>query len=260
MYELVTITDLTRMHEQRVCIAGYLANGACIRPILRFGQITEEWLKYSDQLVVRPFAQVEFDLIENRPQPPHTEDWIINPNYRINNGLLDKIDQKSILDKTRYSNVESIFETTIYRDEGPNAKSGYIKLGEGKRSLGTVKPQNICWISYTPKEEDKWDYRITFIDQSEREYRLAVTDLAFRCFLDLSRIDKKISPNSIARRLNHAFQRSEVYIRIGLARGWEKYPERCYLQITGIYSFPDYLCGHCFDDISCSIDEIIESL
>jgi hypothetical protein len=34
-----------------------------------------------------------------------------------------------------------------------------------------------------------------------------------------------------------------VYLRIGLARGWEKYPDRCYLQVTGIYSFPDYLGG-----------------
>jgi hypothetical protein len=37
-----------------------------------------------------------------------------------------------------------------------------------------------------------------------------------------------------------------------LARGftgnWRKFPDRCYLQITGIYTFPDYLKGSTFVD------------
>jgi hypothetical protein len=39
-----------------------------------------------------------------------------------------------------------------------------------------------------------------------------------------------------------------LYLRIGLARGWDEQPDRCYLQITGIYTFPDYLAGKTFDD------------
>jgi len=35
-----------------------------------------------------------------------------------------------------------------------------------------------------------------------------------------------------------------------LARGWERYPDRCYVQITGVYSFPDYLSGRCFADFA----------
>ena len=38
----------------------------------------------------------------------------------------------------------------------------------------------------------------------------------------------------------------KVYLRLGLARGWHKYPDRCYIQITGVYTFPDYLEGHTF--------------
>jgi len=43
---------------------------------------------------------------------------------------------------------------------------------------------------------------------------------------------------------------SEVFLRIGLARGWDMYPDRCFLQITGIYSFPDYLDGRTFADFA----------
>lgn len=49
---------------------------------------------------------------------------------------------------------------------------------------------------------------------------------------------------------------SDVYLRIGLARGWDKLPDRCYLQITGIYTFPDYLGGREFVDFAPSAADI----
>jgi hypothetical protein len=45
-------------------------------------------------------------------------------------------------------------------------------------------------------------------------------------------------------------QRSAVFLRIGLSRGWDRHPDRCYLQVTGVYSFPDYLQGRCFADLA----------
>lgn len=51
------------------------------------------------------------------------------------------------------------------------------------------------------------------------------------------------TPTHIARDLTHLLQAREVFLHIGLARGWKEHPDRCYLQITGIYTFPDYLEG-----------------
>ena len=39
---------------------------------------------------------------------------------------------------------------------------------------------------------------------------------------------------------------AEVYLRLGLARAYPK--NQCYLQVTGVYSFPDYLDGRNFAD------------
>jgi hypothetical protein len=36
--------------------------------------------------------------------------------------------------------------------------------------------------------------------------------------------------------------------KIGLARGWDEHPARCYLQITGVYTFPDFLKSKTFAD------------
>ncbi len=56
-------------------------------------------------------------------------------------------------------------------------------------------------------------------------------------------------PDRIAAFVTERLVNSEVFLRIGLARGWKKYPDRCYLQITGVYVFPDYLHGRCFADL-----------
>ena len=40
----------------------------------------------------------------------------------------------------------------------------------------------------------------------------------------------------------------EVFLRLGLTRPWEEHPDRCQLQVNGVYTFPDYLDGRCFAD------------
>lgn len=87
----LVITDLTRMQGKRVCLAGYTADRTCVRPVFRkpLG-LTEDWLQANKQGIIRPFAVVEFDLQENLPEPPHTEDWLISPVYRVKRVLAPK--------------------------------------------------------------------------------------------------------------------------------------------------------------------------
>ncbi len=107
---------------------------------------------------------------------------------------------------------------------------------------------NVERVAFAAHPDGRWDYRITFTDSTGTQYRLAVTDLAFRCYLDHTRTQQNIPPDNAAKDLTELFQSATVYLRIGLARGWEKYPDRCHLQITGVYSYPDYLEGKCFAD------------
>ena len=85
-------------------------------------------------------------------------------------------------------------------------------------------------------ERDRWDYRLRFSDGSREEFQLAVVDLAFRRGLDALR-DDGLSPQQAATRVLAQLRRQEVYLRIGLARGWDRFPDRCYLQVTGVYGF-----------------------
>ena len=244
MKQQIAITDLTRMQEPRVCIAGYTRDGRCIRPVVPFRGIPEWFLRKNDRLVIRPFAVVELDLLRHVPQAPHTEDWEIDRFHRrlVNPQLPDEKKQ-NLLEKTSSDSVVGIFGTEVHDDLG-----FYVKAGEGERSLGTICPTEITALVYEPKTGDKWDYRITFKDQSARTYRLAITDLAYRHYLDYGRLQLSYPLDDLIPQLTRFFNQHTTFLRIGLARLWEKFPDRCYLQVTGIHTFPDYLRGRSFVD------------
>ena len=125
--------------------------------------------------------------------------------------------------------------------------------GEGTRSLGTIEPACIAGVTFAPKPWwGKWEYRLAFADATGRAYNLAVTDLAYRSFLDYLRDVEELEPFRVARHLLATLREAEhVFLQVGLARGWhDDEPRRCHLQINGVYAFPDYLEGRCFADIA----------
>jgi len=234
------------MKPPRVCLGGYFEdNLEPVRPVIPYEGITEDFLYQDRHLIIKPFAIIEFKFIRHIPDPPHTEDWEIDPSYKRLVGDISTMKERmTFLDKTVAKSVKDIFGTIIHREDG----GSYVKHGEGQRSLGTIMPHQISYISYREiDQQGKWDYRTTFVDKTGGEYRLAVTDLAFRKYCN-DRGRKGENPDKIALDLKGSFNRGKLYLRIGLARGWKKFPDRCYLQILALHSFPDYLRGKNFSD------------
>jgi hypothetical protein len=243
MQTSLIITDLTRMSGDRVCVAGVTPNGRNIRPEFEQGVITEDWLYDDEEVVVRPFAKVKLNLLEHCPEPPHTEDWNVQPDYRIKLGLLKPPENLELLKKILDPDVTSVFGAEIQHNPG-----NFIREGEGNRSLGTIKVRKVFEVVYNC-DYGRWEGRINFVDQSGSIYRLKVTDLSFGYFLNYLRMSKGQNCDEISNYLTQQLQKSEVFLRIGLARPtWEKHPHCCFLQINGVYTFPDYLQGRCFAD------------
>jgi hypothetical protein len=244
MKQQIAITDLTRMQEPKVCIAGYTRDGTCLRPVIPFQGIGEWFLRKDDRLIIRPFAVVELDLLRHVPKAPHTEDWEIDRFYRrLITSQLPEEKKLRLLEKTASDSVAGIFGAEIHDDLG-----FYVQAGDGDRSLGTIRPAEIMGLVCEARAVDKWDYRIVFKDQAAQTYRLAVTDLTYRHYLDYGRVQLDYPLDDLISRLTRFFNQYTTFLRIGLARLWEKYPDRCYLQVTGIYTFPDYLRGRTFTD------------
>lgn len=245
----ILITDVTRMYGVNVCIAGYTGYPSfleCVRPVFLSGPVRESWLYHRGTAVIRPFAQVELEFLEKEAViPPHTEDYMIDSTVPPSrNGLLSREERLTLLQTLDDECVEKIFGATIHRDHGY-----YVKSGEGSRSLGTIRARQIHEVFFENPYSGRPDYRIRFSDKEYRQYRLKVTDLAFRHYIDRQKTRK--SSGQVSQEVLDILRSADnVFFRIGLARGWDEYPDRCYLQITGIYTFPDYLGGRCFADFA----------
>jgi hypothetical protein len=90
-----------------------------------------------------------------------------------------------------------------------------------------------------------------FDDSQGDTYRLKITDLTWQYYCQSLRNEQR-DPAKIALELTHILQNRDVYLRIGLSRRWKEHLEQCYLQITGIYTFPDYLDRKTFADFKFS--------
>lgn len=249
MKRQLIITDLTRMQRGRVCVAGYDAEGRCIRPGLPPPGIAEDSLYQNGQPVVFPSALVEYDLLRPTPQPPHTEDYRYDPVTVRGRSRADEATWRTALQQSLAASVEAIFEVPILTD----LPGSSVMDGHGPRSLGTVRPGLIFEATYAEEPDGKGRYRLRFVDQADGLYRLSVTDLTWRYYCDRERRTGKM-PAQITRELTHKLKAATVYVRVGLARGWQQYPDRCFLQITGLHTFPDYAEGKTFADFAPGVE------
>ena len=232
------VTDITRMAGDRVCVGGYLEDGTAVRPIAAKSGPTEAWLRSAQGAPVTQFALVELR-VSGPPQPllaPHTEDRAIPADGHRVLRVLSETERRDLLARSASPSVRAIFGAEIHAD--PQRQWGcYVRSGEGARSLGTIRAGSVRSVHYDHyAERGRWDYRLRFTDSAGEEFQLAVVDLGFRGALDILR-DGGRSPDDAAALLLTALQRQTAYLRIGLARGWERHPDRCYLQVTGVYGF-----------------------
>lgn len=236
MRKRIIITDLSKMKGDKVCIFGIDKDGKAIRPVIPYSGVREIYLlKENGQLIIKPFAEVEFDFISQLPpEPPHTEDWEINTLY--NPRLIRKLlgsERRRFLEEILDRSVNEIFGAEIHDNQ-------YINPGAGNRSIGTIKVNVVKFVEYSMRDNGKYKYRIKFQDNSNGDYDLPVTDCAFRRYCDEQRIQKQRSVGFIGAELQRRFNQIDVFLRVGLARPFERMHNRCYLQVSGIHTFPDY--------------------
>jgi hypothetical protein len=132
------ITDLTRMQEGRVCVAGYDEHGQYIRPVLPPPGIQESSLYDRGHPIIFPFAVVEYELTKPHPQPPHTEDYRYNPMSVQFIESKTEAQRREVLERSLFESVSGIFEQPIQTDPGH-----FIMDGRGPRSLGTIQPKHV---------------------------------------------------------------------------------------------------------------------
>ncbi|MCC6189851.1 MAG: hypothetical protein IT318_12520 [Anaerolineales bacterium] len=241
MKRVITVTDLTRMYAGYVCVAGLAEDGEMVR--LSAPRPHELEVLAGGQAVFFPSAVIECDLQQHRPEPPHTEDYRYDPDSVRWLRRLDREAWRGVLEGLCYPTVAEIFEQPIQDDHG-----WHIPDGSGPRSLGSLRPVEITRLSYEPGAEGSWGYRLRFSDASGARYNLKITDYVWHRYCSQRR-GQGNDAASVAAAAAPMLRQRDVILRLGLARKWAKFPGRCYLQINGIHTFPDYLAGKTLADL-----------
>jgi hypothetical protein len=233
----MVVTDITRMSGRRVCVAGYLEDGTCVRPVCAGGP-TEDWLKPLGSEDVTTFSVVQLDLrpTSNQIVAPHTEDqWTPASGHRVIRRLSHD-DRKQLLRRTLSPNVRSIFGAEVHLDGGTWGR--YVASGEGTRSLGTIQPIS---LNETKLENygGKLDLRLRFTDATGEQWRLKVVDLDLLNTIRESLLSGAGDVNEAQEVVHDAVTGIDLFLRLGLTRHWTLHPDRCYLQITAVEGFPN---------------------
>jgi hypothetical protein len=240
MWQELLITDVTQMSEDRVCIAGINHQGKSIRPCLFKGIYQRHILPPYVPAAIRPRAVFQMFLNPKKEHlSPHTEDhtWHFERETKFIR-IVDDSTWRDALKRISSTSIEEIVGLKLHRNKN-------IKPGSGIRSLGVIKPESIDWFDYkllNYADTTKQGYRLSFTDLSGEKYQdISISDLAFRRYV-VSQIMQGNTPNKVSYEIKQMLNRAEVWLRVGLTRDFEGW---CWLQVNGIFTFPDYLTVLC---------------
>lgn len=242
MRQTITITDLTQMPAgDQVCVVGISEKGECIRPVCE-GGFQKKYLYVGKNVVIRPGARIEFDFTEAKIEPPHIEDRTFTPSSIINHGLCNNAEWENVLRGSSYVGVEDIYDGLLEEHK-------WVRLGANTRSIATLAKPIIVDIELS---ESSVKPRLEFKDTTGNLFDCPTSDLTLwdLCYSSVKRQKRK--REEVSSELISLWQSADhLYLRLGLARPWSQpgiREPRCYLQVTGVYTFPDYLKGKTFAD------------
>ncbi len=243
MEKTLAITDLTHMSGDLICVAGIDRDGVCVRPVAERGVRLYD-IYYHGLLVVHPRALVSFDLSPTQTEPPHTEDALADFSTVTRKGVCTDRLWEEILSRDSLPTVADVFD-------GQLVGGRIVPPGAPTRSLGTVEGARIEQVR-VDDSRGRRQYRADFVDGSSVRYEgWPVNDLAFRHMMQAS-IDSLGGERAAAHQAERLLAESSerLFMRVGLTRPVRmgSYPLACWTQITGIYTFPDYLGGKTFAD------------
>lgn len=244
MRQTIVITDLTQMPTgNQVCVTGISEKGECIRPVCG-GGFLKKYLYINNKVSIRPRARIGFDFTPAKIEPPHIEDKTFDPTSIVSCGICNDTEWEHVLKSSSYTRVNDIYDGFLQ-------DFSWVKTGAKTKSIATLSAATSLNVQL-PEWEGKLKYKLSFKDGTNQMFDRPISDLTFRelCYKKIKR-DNHYRLDVSYEFISIFNKADRVYIRLGLARPWIQpgsNEPKCYLQVTGIYTFPDYLNGKTFAD------------
>jgi hypothetical protein len=226
----ILVNHLTRMQPGYFCAAGIdLETGTHVRPVLRRGRLTTDLLSTNDG----PFdigSVLYLGSTINTGHAPELEDRRFDPagaRWLYDDGADD---YWNALEAVTRESLEEIFGPALELWD----ESGTVDVGEGRASLGCLKPEKQPWMYVDHRGTVRLvlDYLMPSVD-------LSVTDL--RLYEGDGRTPRRDLVESVQKRLEAGV---ETILSVGLTRPWRKWnddAERHWLQLNNIHLKDDPL-------------------
>jgi putative nucleic acid modification protein with dual OB domain len=226
----ILVNHLTRMQPGYFCAAGIdLETGTHVRPVLRRGRLTTDLLSTNDG----PFdigSVLDLGPTTNAGRAPELEDRRFDPaaTRRLYDDGADEY--WDALEAVKRASLEEIFGPALELWD----ESGTVDVGEGRASLGCLKPEKQPWMYVDHRGTVRLvlDYLMPSVD-------LSVTDL--RLYEKDGRTPRRDLVQSLQKRLKAGV---ETILSVGLTRPWRKWnddAERHWLQLNNIHLQDDPL-------------------
>jgi len=212
------------------CVAGVEVNTLRhIRPVLHRGRLTIDLLS----TVGGPFdlgSVVDLGTTAHVPRAPELEDHRFDPPSTRWLFDYDPHDYWDALDEVAQESLEGIFGPALELWD----ESGTVDVGEGRASLGCLKPEKQPWLYVDHRGTVRMvlDYLMPSVDLSVNDLRLYERD---------GRTPRRDLVDSVQRRLEGGV---EAILSIGLTRPWQKRGDtdkRHWLQVNNIHLEDDPL-------------------
>lgn len=228
MNRTIILTDLTRFSNPAIlCSAGIdTASGDCIRPKPYFKYVICKSLQVQPGHVVTGF----FTPTQDRSRP-HQEDYEYKDLHFHQPCSSEEF--KRVLNMSLYPSIAEGLEI----DLEPGKRCVPVSH-TGPRSLITIKinPSEAEIVHDTHKPEK---LKLNFCDASGKRYHtIPITDLGYHDYAV-----QHHAKDDIAAMNQIIHWQDELYLRIGLSRVFQPSPDQqggYWLQVNGIYTFPDY--------------------
>ena len=220
----ILVNHLTRMQPGYFCVAGVdTGTPRHVRPVLKYGRLTTDLLRPNGG----PFdlgSVVDLGPTTNAGRPPELEDYRFDPARARWLSDEDPDDFWKVLDGMATEDLSNIF--------GPELElwdeSGTVDVGEGKGSLGCLRPREQPWMYVDHRGTVRLvlDYLLPSVDMSVNDLRLYERD---------HRTPRRNLVASVQGRLESGV---EAILSVGLTRPWRKRgddAERHWLQVNNIH-------------------------
>lgn len=229
----IVVTDLTRFKNQRLlCMAGLTEDGMhCVRPLM---QKSPHYFEYENlkKHNIRPGTILDGDFFQVPSiSPPHSEDCNYKGKLHVS-GEVDSATFKEILQKNSHTSLSSAFGCHVRANQKILTQAPNI-------SIITLKlvPSNIQVVQ-DGFDSDKIKAHLVDDDGTTMTY-LSITDLGFYDYVGASKT-RRIGPSEATQFIH---SQDSVYVRIGLSRKFTSEDGRSgyWMQVNGIYTFPDFM-------------------